>query len=65
VHVQLGSFSSAFNQLIGEIADRRKTRPDIFHPVYCVGILFTASLFARVSSGIVISVVSFARSRAE
>jgi len=37
------------------IADGRKTRPDIFHPVYCVEILFTASLFARVSDGIVIS----------
>lgn len=40
---------------MGGIADERKTRPDIFHPVYCVGILFTASLFARVSGGIVIS----------
>lgn len=49
------SFSGAFNQLMGGIADGRKTRPDIFHPVYCVEILFTASLFARVSGGIVIS----------
>lgn len=40
---------------MGEIADGRKTRLDIFHPVYCVGILFTASLFARVSGSIVIS----------
>lgn len=49
------SNSGAFNQLMGGITDGRKTRPDIFHPVYCVGILFTASLFARVSDGIVIS----------
>lgn len=35
--------------------DERKSRPDIFHPVYRVGILFTSSLFARVSGGIVIS----------
>lgn len=49
------SSSGAFNQLMRGIADGRKTRPDIFHPVYCVGILFTTSLFARVSGGIVIS----------
>lgn len=35
--------------------DGRKTRLDIFHPVYRVGILFTTSLFARVSGSIVIS----------
>jgi len=52
-------FGSGFLYLVqsayGRIADGRKTRPDIFHPVYRVGILFTTSLFARVSGGIVIS----------
>jgi len=53
--------SSEFRRLVQsayerpERTDGRKTRPDIFHPVYRVGILFTTSLFARVSGGIVIS----------
>lgn len=55
MHVQLGIPTARSISLWQDSRDGRKTRPDIFHPVYRVGILFTTSLFARVSGGIVIS----------